>query len=119
MFRLRRSALLAAVVALAPILGAVSVPHASAQATAGLVGPKQYYLALGDSLAYGFQPNFRFGLGYTNDWLKEMQTSDSSLSLINMGCVAETLTTFINGKCPVHFFTHYRYKGPQLPAALQ
>jgi lysophospholipase L1-like esterase len=119
MLRIRRSALLAAVVALAPVLGAVSVPHTAAQASAGLVGPKQYYLALGDSLAYGFQPNFRFGLGYADDWQKEMQTGDSALTLINMGCVGETLETFMNGKCPAKFFNHYRYKGAQFPAALQ
>ncbi len=119
MLRFRRSALLAAVVAIAPVLGAISVPHTSAQARAGLVGPKQFYLALGDSLAYGYQPNFRFGLGYADDWLKEMQQSDPGLTLTNLACPGETLVTFINGKCPLHFIIKTRYRGAQFKAALK
>src|SRR5439155_2234658 len=33
-----------------------------------LVGPKQHYLALGDSLAFGYQPDLNFDDGYVDDF---------------------------------------------------
>jgi plastocyanin len=37
-----------------------------AVSAAALVGPKACYLALGDSLTYGYQPNFVWNLGYAD-----------------------------------------------------
>jgi len=37
-----------------------------------LVGPKQHYLALGDSLAFGYQPDLNFTSGYVDDYYSHM-----------------------------------------------
>jgi lysophospholipase L1-like esterase len=65
-----------------------------------LPGPKQYYLALGDSLAYGFQPDGDFSHGYVNDLFQVLQ-SKGTRDLKNLACPGETSTTFIKGGCPV------------------
>jgi lysophospholipase L1-like esterase len=62
-------------------------------------GPKQHYLALGDSLAFGFQPNGDFTHGYVNDLFQILQ-SEGSKEVTNLGCSGETSTTFIEGSCP-------------------
>jgi lysophospholipase L1-like esterase len=64
-----------------------------------LVGPKQHYLALGDSLAFGFQPNFDFTHGYVNDLFQILQ-NEGTKDVKNLGCPGETSTTFIKGGCP-------------------
>ncbi|HZS90489.1 MAG TPA: GDSL-type esterase/lipase family protein [Chloroflexota bacterium] len=67
---------------------------------AGAAGPKQYYLALGDSLAYGYQPNGDYTHGYADDFLQYLQSNGSpQLQLVNMACPGETTTTFMNGGC--------------------
>jgi lysophospholipase L1-like esterase len=63
-----------------------------------------YYLSLGDSLAFGFQPDlFAAGdvspvdyRGYAEDFA-DMRTG---LTLVNYGCPGETTSTLINGGCP-------------------
>jgi lysophospholipase L1-like esterase len=65
-----------------------------------LVGPKQHYLALGDSLAFGFQPNGDFTHGYVPDFFKQDLQKDGVKDFLNLGCPGETSTTFINGGCP-------------------
>ena len=37
-------------------------------------GPKAYYLALGDSLAYGYQPDGDVVQGYADDFYTDLQT---------------------------------------------
>ena len=67
-----------------------------------LVGPKQHYLALGDSLAYGLQPNCTTTCthGYVPDFFKQDLRKDGVKDFLNLGCPGETSTTFINGgKC--------------------
>jgi lysophospholipase L1-like esterase len=64
-----------------------------------LVGPKQHYLALGDSLAFGVQPNGDFTHGYVNDLFQILQ-NEGTKDVTNLGCPDETSTTFINGGCP-------------------
>lgn len=61
-----------------------------------LFGPKQHYLALGDSLAFGFQPNGVFNHGYVDDLFKILQ-SEGTKDHLNLGCPGETSTTFKNG----------------------
>jgi lysophospholipase L1-like esterase len=82
-----------------------------------LVGPKKYYLALGNSLAFGFQPDLDFSHGYTNYFFKDLQTHGTS-SMVNLACPGETSVTFLNGKCPYPFLRKYPYIGSQLRAAL-
>jgi lysophospholipase L1-like esterase len=107
---------LACLLLLAAVPGALAASAASSQASS-LVGPKQYYLALGDSLAFGYQPDFDFFHGYADDFFKNLQ-SHGVKSLANMGCPGESSVTFISGGCPHPYLRKYPYVGPQLGAAL-
>ncbi len=69
-----------------------------------LVGPKQHYLALGDSLAYGYQPCLSNNScskteGYVYDLFQTLQ-HEGTKDVTNYGCPGETSSTFINGGCP-------------------
>lgn len=91
--------------------------QASVHAASSFVGPKQKYLALGDSLAYGYQPNFDYNHGYADDFYSNLKTHGTS-ALANMGCPAETSNTFINGGCQFSLIRKYPYTGAQLNAAV-
>ena len=94
--------------------------------------PKQYYLALGDSLAFGsqqvkFNANFpseppaAFNTGYVDDLAVMLRGIRPDIQTVNFGCPGETSLTFINGGCPytsVGFSLHNSYSGSQLSAAL-
>lgn len=60
-----------------------------------------YYLALGDSLAIGFQPSFGGDVptnqGYADDLYAVLHTRISGLTLAKLGCAGETTTTMIQG----------------------
>lgn len=105
---------LAVVVAMA-VVGAFtpSVIHASS-----FVGPKYYYLALGDSLAFGYQPNLNWSHGYAQQWYSNLQQHGAK-SFTNYGCNGETSATFVNGGCPYSYFLHNYYSGSQLNAAVK
>jgi lysophospholipase L1-like esterase len=83
-----------------------------------VVGPKQYYLALGDSLAFGFQPDLNFDNGYTTDFFNNLR-GHGTKHIANMACPGETSVTFLNGKCPYPFLRKYPYTGSQMNAALK
>ena len=89
-------------VALAVVLIATAVP-AEAQVTAG---GAPYYLALGDSLSQGVQPNsagqsVETEQGYANDLWSQLHATKPDLKLAKLGCPGETTTTMINGGiCP-------------------
>ncbi len=85
--------------------------------TSSLVGPKKYYLALGDSLAFGYQPDLDFDDGYVNDYYANLKAYGVS-SHANMSCPGETSVTFLNGKCPFPVLRKYPYIGPQFNAAV-
>jgi lysophospholipase L1-like esterase len=96
------------------------VPVALAQtrlAASTMIGPKKYYLALGDSLAFGYQPNFDFSYGYADDFFGNLK-GHGTTTLADMGCPGETSSTFINGGCPDAFLRKYPYVGAQLSAAV-
>ncbi|MGD0321912.1 MAG: SGNH/GDSL hydrolase family protein [Acidimicrobiales bacterium] len=78
------------------------------QASAGAAISPPYYLALGDSLAYGYHsaqfaseyPNIvpaSFNAGYVNDFGAALQFFNRHLQIINDGCPGETTDSFING----------------------
>ena len=73
---------------------------ASHSRQSSLVGPKQHYLALGDSLAFGFQPNGDFSHGYVVDFFEQDLQKDGVKDFLNLGCPGETSTTFISSGCP-------------------
>jgi lysophospholipase L1-like esterase len=75
-----------------------------------------YYLALGDSLAQGVQPNaagvsVKTGDGYPDQLYATLHRTRPGLELVKLGCAGETTTTTIDGG-----LCHYR-GGSQLAAA--
>lgn len=85
--------------------------------TVSLVGPKKTYLALGDSLAFGYQPDLDFRHGYADDFYQELR-GHGVTSMVNLGCPGETSATMIQGNCPLPLLRKYPYIGSQLNAAL-
>ncbi len=81
------------------------------------IGPKQYYLALGNSLAFGYQPDLDFDHGYVDDFSVDLQNHGSKQTA-NLGCPDETSASFINGGCPYAILRKFPYQGNQLSAAL-
>jgi lysophospholipase L1-like esterase len=82
-----------------------------------LVGPKSFYLALGDSLAYGYQPDLNYNQGYADDFFSNLK-SHGVKNYVNMSCPGESSSTFMNGGCPYAFMHKYFYLGTQLSAAV-
>ncbi len=89
-------------------------PPAHAQS---FVGPKKYYLALGNSLAFGFQPDLNWDDGYNDDFFSNLK-SHGAQHLVNMACPGETSSTFIKGGCPFAILKKYIYFTPQLQAGI-
>src|SRR4029453_6947131 len=63
---------------------------------------KHYYVALGDSLAAGVQPDatgrsMPTDRGYVDDLYAQLSAADSRLDLVNLGCPGETTTSMIEG----------------------
>jgi lysophospholipase L1-like esterase len=133
-----RLLILAAVVA---ALGALVLAPA-----AGAIGPGKTYLALGDSLAYGYhQAQFNqelkekgfvnpanFNDGYVDDFAAVLKLANPKLKVVNDGCPGETTETFIKGSGvgPAYCaggptgspfpkaFLHHAFPGTQLEDAL-
>lgn len=99
------------------LLSAPAVFAAATLQQSSLVGPKQYYMALGDSLAFSFQPDLDFSQGYVDDFFSNLQQHGVK-QLANLGCPGESSTTMINGGCPYAFLRKYPYTGAQLAAAV-
>ncbi|MBS1862754.1 MAG: SGNH/GDSL hydrolase family protein [Actinobacteria bacterium] len=113
---------------------------------AGAFGPGNTYLALGDSLAYGYhQAQFQqelkekgfveaanFDDGYVDDFAAALKLLNPRLSVVDDGCPGETTETFIKGSgvgsayCAggptgtpfPKAFLHHAYTGTQLEDAL-
>jgi lysophospholipase L1-like esterase len=113
---------------------------------AGANGPGSTYLALGDSLAYGYhQAQFQnelkekgfvnpanFNDGYVDDFGATLKLLNPKLKIVNDGCPGETTETFIKGSgvgpeyCAggptgspfPKAFLHHPYPGTQLADAL-
>jgi lysophospholipase L1-like esterase len=84
------------IVAAVVSVGLLAVP-ASAHDSHGT----PYYLALGDSLAFGYQPNRDFANGYVNQLYATLHARDPRLALTNLGCPGETSGTMRRGGiCP-------------------
>jgi lysophospholipase L1-like esterase len=86
----------------AALVAAASMAPASAAAAAKPANSKQYYLALGDSLARGGQPNSSgktvpTDQGYANDIYTYEQAHMRGLAFKDLGCLGETTTTMIKG----------------------
>jgi lysophospholipase L1-like esterase len=122
---MRRFAILTAISVL--VLTSTAEP---ASATAPKFNPpKTYYLALGDSITYGYQhskvvPGFTpgdFGTGYVDVFAARLRSIEPTIQIVNYGCPGESSTTFIGGGCPAvltGFPLHDPFSGSQLEAAL-
>jgi lysophospholipase L1-like esterase len=90
--------------------------------------PQGYYLALGDSIAYGFQPNkpnaatpSAFDTGYVDLFAARLRKLSPKLQVVNYGCPGESTVTFTRGRCPTlaeGVKLHDAFRGSQLKAAL-
>src|SRR5690349_9800703 len=65
--------------------------------------PQRYYLALGDSIAYGFQPNkanvspAAADTGYVDLFASRLRKLSPKLQVVNYGCPGESSVTFARG----------------------
>jgi len=100
--RLRFPAVVAATLAL--LLGTGTAALAAPPASSSSSGPT-YYLALGDSLAQGVQPNSSgvsapTNHGYVDDLYAVYRRQVPGLQLVKLGCPGETTQTMRSGVCP-------------------
>ena len=109
-----------AIAAAATVLAACSgsaVPRAALAGPDPSPVPPTYYLALGDSLSQGVQPDAA-GVsvetrdGYSDQVYAALRRSHPTLELVKLGCPGETTSTMINGG-----ICHYQ-GGSQLAAAV-
>ena len=90
-------------------VAALAVPASASDEHRGT----RYYLALGDSLAFGYQPTKVFDQGYVTQLYADLHARQPNLVLNNLGCPGETSRTLrVGGICP------YPGGGSQLDAAL-
>jgi lysophospholipase L1-like esterase len=97
----RRAIRIAFVAAVAAAVTACSGPVTSAGSGAKPI-PASYYLALGDSLAQGVQPNtmgtsVETQQGYPDQVYAALHRSHPGLRLVKLGCPGETTSTMIDG----------------------
>ncbi len=126
--RLKLSATVALLLSLAiPIVLAVPGPATSGASQRPVYQPPQsYYLALGDSMAYGFQPTKNpgarpsvFDTGYVDLFAARLRKLSPQIQVVNYGCPGESTVTFTRGGCPAFadgFKLHNAFRGPQLKA---
>jgi lysophospholipase L1-like esterase len=93
--------------------------------------PKKFTLALGDSLAFGYQQakvinnpfdltQFHTGFAFVFTQRVAETAPGKRAQLLNLGCPGETTTSFVNGPCAYHaagFPLHVNYAGSQMDAA--
>lgn len=109
--------LLPAVLALS--LALLFAPAALATSSSpAIVGPKANYIAAGDSLAFGYQPDLNWDDGYSNFFFTNLK-GHGETDYDNYACPGETSTTFIKGGCPFSLLKKTLYTGPQLPAVIK
>ena len=79
-----------------------------------------YYLAVGDSLAFGFPPDaeHKFGYGYADILYGKLSRSDPALQLVKIGCPGETTESMLDGPPAQEFCAAFNGgAGSQLLAA--
>jgi lysophospholipase L1-like esterase len=110
--------------AIALVLAAVLLYAAGAPARALPTPAQPTYLALGDSLAFGYSqakfnslyPNENpaaYNTGYVDDFGKVLKLVHPRLQVVNDGCPGETTDSLINGPCAYQFSfpLHHPYVG--------
>lgn len=109
----------AAPVAIASVvLVTIGIPPLSVQARPGIVRVKSYYLALGDSLAFGEQPNKDYGHGYAQQWFALLQPKGSR-GFTDYGCPGQSSTAmYTQHSCSFPSHDEYPDNKTQLQAAV-
>jgi lysophospholipase L1-like esterase len=87
--------------------------------------PQSYYLALGDSIAYGIQPGkgprpSAYDTGYVDVFAARLRKLAPRIQVVNYGCPGESTVTFTRGGCPWladGMKLHNAFRGSQLSAA--
>jgi lysophospholipase L1-like esterase len=106
-------------------MGLMAVLTGPSIATADDPHAVHYYVALGDSLAEGFQPNGdagpggTFTHGYANQLFAALRAVDPTLQLENLACGGETTSSMISGVKPTgnlgsRYFCGYRARRAEL-----
>ena len=110
------------------LAGVLALPGSATQ-RAEQAALRGYYLALGDSIAYGIQPTKMkpgarpadFDTGYVDVFAARLRKLTPGLRVVNYGCPGESTVTFARGGCPAfadHVKLHDTFRGAQLEAAL-
>jgi lysophospholipase L1-like esterase len=118
-----RQALVAGLLAAGALLGFAADGAAVQQS------PKSYYLALGDSIAYGIQPGkvdrglppAGYRTGYVDVFAARLRPLSPKFRVVNYSCPGESTVTFARGGCPwlaEGRKLHDPYPGSQQKAAL-
>jgi lysophospholipase L1-like esterase len=89
--------MLAGAVGVTACASAASGASAGAPAATSQRAGTQYYLALGDSLAAGYQPDGTTGQGYPDQLDARLRAEGEDIILENRGCGGETTETMIRG----------------------
>ena len=119
----------AAMVLLLGLAGAVVLALPGTAAVASQPAPQSYYLALGDSIAYGVQPPkasaglppSAFDTGYVDVFAARLRALAPNIRVVNYGCPGESTKTFAAGGCSGRADVkglHDVFKGAQLNAAV-
>jgi lysophospholipase L1-like esterase len=90
----------AAALVIAPRAAAAPAATPTAVARADHASATHYYVALGDSLAEGDQPNGDVGQGYADQLYASLEADDHTLQLENLACGGETTSSMISGVEP-------------------
>jgi lysophospholipase L1-like esterase len=112
--------------ATAVLVLAFIVSGCGAQRSTVSTRPGRYYLALGDSIAYGHQPTMKptapasADTGYVYPFAARLRSRFPHLRVVDYGCPGESTVTFIRGSCPgaaAGYKAHNAFRGAQLRAA--
>lgn len=76
-----------------------------------------YYVSLGNSISFGYQPDDNLTQGFTDDLFADLKPANVT-DLENFACGGESSTTMFQGGCQFRFATHVSYTGPQLDAVI-
>jgi lysophospholipase L1-like esterase len=89
---------------LVAVLVAAVTARPAASAATDEPGRSGYFLSLGDSLAFGYQPDLvaagDFDPADYRSYAEDFAGMRTGLTLVNYGCPGETTSTLINGGCP-------------------
>jgi len=113
------------------LAASAAITHAAREGTSArpvYQPPQGYYLALGDSIAYGLQPNraksappSAFDTGYVDVFAGRLRKLAPAIRVVNYGCPGESTVTFMHGGCEglaEGVKLHDAFRGSQLKAAL-